>query len=332
MKARVQLPRLLASKLYKTGQTRGADDDDIYQNRVRRNSTVLIPHAFWHAASRPPQGEDTFENGFIALISPRAYFLDPNIHALLLAQGLKLGENVLIFYETREDWLAFNPELRGWNPASSRLPPLGGEYVARIAATTALASGGAIKAGFTSTGSKGAGIRVYEYASMLTIVNCRLQLEALFWLCRDAEEVAFAHGMSAADIETRHAENAHKCSELSLIDMSRFVAKRLISQNNKTMCPLCLEELSAEGFFSKEEQAEGRGVLDLTVTKLNLFHIEELRVGQYGHRPYNLGWGHHHCNLVVKDVGIDSTLVWMTNVVDRNASAGYIEPRSTWPS
>ena len=40
------LPSLLARKLYKTGQTRGADDDVIYQNRVGRNSTVLIPYAF----------------------------------------------------------------------------------------------------------------------------------------------------------------------------------------------------------------------------------------------------------------------------------------------
>lgn len=33
------------TKLYKTGQTRGADDDVIYQNRVKRNSTVLIPYS-----------------------------------------------------------------------------------------------------------------------------------------------------------------------------------------------------------------------------------------------------------------------------------------------
>lgn len=70
------------------------------------------------------------------------------------------------------------------------------------------------------------------------------------------------------------------------------------------------------------EQAEGREVLDLTITQVNLFHINELRVGVFNHRPYNLGWGHHHCNVVVKDSGIDKTLLWMRDVVERNKEAG----------
>ncbi|MEZ4211233.1 MAG: BstXI family restriction endonuclease [Candidatus Paceibacterota bacterium] len=41
-------------------------------------------------------------------------------------------------------------------------------------------------------------------------------------------------------------------------------------------------------------QAEGREVPDLTVTEINLFHINELRYGVYNHKPYNLSWGHHH--------------------------------------
>ena len=38
-----KLPQLLEQKLSKTGQTRGADDDVIFQNRVSRSNTVLIP-------------------------------------------------------------------------------------------------------------------------------------------------------------------------------------------------------------------------------------------------------------------------------------------------
>jgi len=78
-----------------------------------------------------------------------------------------------------------------------------------------------------------------------------------------------------------------------------------------------LEELSAEGFFNRIKQAEGREVEDQTVTQLNLFHIKELRYGSYNHRPYNVGWGHHHCNVVVKDSGITETLEWMTAVLKR---------------
>jgi hypothetical protein len=40
-----KLPSLLDRKIYKTGQTRGASDDEIFQNRVERNSTVLIPYS-----------------------------------------------------------------------------------------------------------------------------------------------------------------------------------------------------------------------------------------------------------------------------------------------
>lgn len=40
-----KLPPLVERKIYKTGQTRGASNSEIYQNRVGRNSTVLIPLA-----------------------------------------------------------------------------------------------------------------------------------------------------------------------------------------------------------------------------------------------------------------------------------------------
>jgi hypothetical protein len=87
-----------------------------------------------------------------------------------------------------------------------------------------------------------------------------------------------------------------------------------------------LKELSGRGFFSRLEQAEGREVHDLTVTQLNLFHITELRYGVYNHRPYNLGWGHHHCNVVVKDSGILETLNWMHDVIQFNIETGYFNP------
>lgn len=62
-----KLPDLFQQKITKTGYTRGADDDVIFQNRVSRNSTVLIPFGFWDIASAPPPNEEKFENGFIAL-------------------------------------------------------------------------------------------------------------------------------------------------------------------------------------------------------------------------------------------------------------------------
>ena len=129
--------------------------------------------------------------------------------------------------------------------------------------------------------------------------------------------------MSNQDARTREAEIFNICSSEGLLEYQRLVDARLINTNHVTVCPLCLEELSGDGFFSRMQQAAGREVPDLTVTEINLFHIDELRVGIYNHRPYNLGWGHHHCNVVAKDSGIDPTLRWMQEVIKRNTAGGY---------
>lgn len=76
-------------------------------------------------------------------------------------------------------------------------------------------------------------------------------------------------------------------------------------------------------FFKRGEQAEGRETWDITVIEVSLFHIDELRVGKFQHKPYNLGWGYHFCNVVTKDAGIDGTLTWMQTVLDRNLNSGW---------
>ena len=92
----------------------------------------------------------------------------------------------------------------------------------------------------------------------------------------------------------------------------------MINAKGNTICPLCLDEISSAGFFKRVAQAEGRKVKDLTITEINLFHIKELRTGEYNHQIYNLGWGHHHCNVVVKDAGISETLDWMESILKNN--------------
>lgn len=317
------LPKQIKDKIYKTGQTRGADDDVIFQNRVGRNSTVLIPYAMWEKCRVPSETELEYENGFIVLISPEEYFGADNIEAELKKKDLALGLNTLVFYETRAHWNAHNPEMLGWATASQRINPLGGQYVARVAATTS-ENGEKINRGFTTTAMKGAGIRVYEYADRTAIADCRLQLEVLFWACADSQEVAVANGITAEEAILRKADNLYKCQEQNLFDIKQLTDSRMLNAAGNTICPLCLGELSSQGFFSRIEQAEGRIVHDLTVTQLNLFHVRELRFGELNHRAYNLGWGHHHCNVVVKDSGIIETLYWMKEVVERNLIDGQL--------
>jgi hypothetical protein len=278
----------------------------------------LIPYPLYDLCSVPTP----YENGFIVLVKPEHYFETPHFTKILESKGLRLGENTLLFYETREQWNRFNPQHQNWKPAQNRRTPLEGEYVARIPATTAQKSG-KINQGFTSTGKKGAGIRVYEYAPRETLQKTMFQLEWLYWQCSDAQRVSIAQGMKPEDALKRATALQQKCEQAHLADYSQLQAVRILNRENQTICPLCLEPLSAAGFYSRMEQAEGRDVPDLTVTQLNLFHIHELRIGQFNHKIYNLGWGHHHCNVVTKDMGIFDTLSWMAQVVDKNELEGY---------
>jgi len=247
---------------------------------------------------------------------------------ILAANGLALGINTLVFYETRTAWNAHDPDSLGWTPANSRVGNLGGQYVARVSATTATNEGAKIVRGFVTTSLKGAGIRVYEYASNTTIAQCRLQLEAMFWTCADSVDVAINNGMSQEGALARKEYIMQNCVNSGLLDLDRLMGARILNERHNTICPLCLEELSAQGFFNRMAQAEGREVLDLTITQLNLFHIQELRVGSYNHHPYNIGWGHHHCNVVVRDSGIQQTLSWINNVLQRNIAAGHFKSDS----
>ena len=152
---------------------------------------------------------------------------------------------------------------------------------------------------------------------------CHIQLEYIYWNCIDSKEVSMAQGMTSQEVDDKIKLNIIEANKFGLSDFDRLNGKRILNKDKNTICPLCLEELSANGYYSKVLQAEGREVSDLTVTQLNLFHIDELRIGEYNHRPYNLGWGHHHCNVVVKDSGIDETLKWMSSVIERNKEEGY---------
>ncbi len=308
------------TKLYKTGQTRGADDDVIYQNRVKRNSTVLIPYLEFEQCKSAPTKKGKYENGYIVLIKPEDYF-KRGVETELKEKGLKLGKNLLVFYETREQYKNY-PIKKSWKPAKSRKSPLGGEYVARIPSTTEEGQDKII-AGFNTSKLKGAGIRVYEYADDATITACKIQLEFLFWSCYDIEAFLNSCSKEEADsLRKRMQKVKEETTKLGLTDIERLQKERIINNNNHTICPLCLRPISALEFASKMAQAKGREVPDLTVTNISLFHIHELRSGEFNHRAYNLGWGHHHCNVTVADKGVQGTLEWMKEVLKAN---GWIE-------
>jgi hypothetical protein len=234
-----QLPQLLSRKIYKTGQTRGADDDVIFQNRVSRNSTVLIPFHIWSDFDFLRESIDYFENGFIVLINPETYFDNLNNGILLQNWGLTLGVNCLVIYETRQQWNSFNPDRYNWVPANSRRAPLGGHFVARVPATTSVENGEKINLGYSTTNNKGAGIRLYEYATTSTIELCRTQLEAIFWHCRDSIDAVREFNMSEDQAIARRNFILNKAESDGLLDYNELRRLRILDESCNTVCPLC---------------------------------------------------------------------------------------------
>ncbi|MHB7575249.1 BstXI family restriction endonuclease [Klebsiella pneumoniae] len=321
MARNVKLPHLLSRKIYKTGQTRGADDDVIYQNRVSRNSTVLIPFELILSEGNRDVLRKDYDNGYIVLIPPDYLFGERRNETLSIMNDceLILGVNCLVFYSQRYQYVDYNPRdfgLRSTQPMN-RTGDLGGDYVCRISGTTS-ENMGRISFGYNITTSKGTGIRVFEYADKEVIEKARIQLEAIYWLCHDSLDAAIEYGMPPEDAEERKRLALEAANQQGLLNEIDLISNRIIDVDKDTVCPLCLAKISAKGFFSKVEQQEFRRVHDLTITEINLFHINELRYGHFNHKPYNLGWGHHHCNVVVKDSGIENTLEWMHEVLVRN--------------
>ena len=323
------LPGLIEQKLTKSGYTRGATVREIFQNRVTRNNTVLIDLELWEQCRIPDDGAGSYENGSIALVPPSWYFERTDPDGDLAAKGLVVGDNALLLFRRRDEWNRWGvgrshlPNGRPFVAASRRTAPLGGVYLARIHATVAGNDGGEIVAGYNTTASRGAGIRVYEYASTQTIGATRLQLEALIWLCHDSVEAMIAAGMAEADVAARKQAVLASADAAGLLDLQRLRAARIVNAADETICPLCLTPLSATDFMRRGEQALGRETYDITITELSLFHIQELRVGRLQHKPYNLGWGHHFCNVVVRDAGILPTLAWMTEVLANQQRMGH---------
>jgi len=309
------LPVVIAKKVEKTCYTRGAEKDTVYQNRVSRCSTVLIPVSSWKVGVIPPEG---FQKGYIVLANPEEYFSRrPPIPDPDLPKGLELGHNLLVLYETRYNWLQYNPSHYGWKPASSRTAPLGGQYIARVPDTTS-SKDSQIRHGYIDkdTGGQGAGIRVYEYASSEEIEATKYQLSFLAWRTEGIMDMAREEGiLNPEECKQRIDE---KCAEMGLTDLKLLQENRILNKQGHTVCPLCLKPIFATELASRVEQAEGRNVPDLTVTTANLFHVKELRAGVYNHRRYNLGWGHHHCNAAARDWGVDLTLKWMEDVLRNN--------------
>ncbi|WPO78276.1 BstXI family restriction endonuclease [Flavobacterium sp. KACC 22761] len=308
-----KLPPLLQSKIYKTGQTRSANDDVIYQNRANRNGTVLIPFESINLFDISDFTSNRFESGFIVVLSPEEYYSNPDTPVLMKARKLKLGVNAILLYETRAQWNEFNPYKNKLSVAEKRTSPIDGHFVARIPSSSPKEE--KIILGFNTSSCKGAGIRVAEYAPLSTIKSSHLQLEYLFWLCYNSKEIALGAGMTESEIENRIAAISTACHNQKLANTDRLYKTRIIDNSKNTICPLCLKKLSADAFLLNFFESSEKLDISKEISPINLFYINQLKTGEFNHAPYNLAWGHQNCNMICKETGVIETIKWMKEVV-----------------
>ena len=295
------LPVEIVNKINKTKQTRGAQPKErvVYQNRVNRDGIAVVPYRFRHKLPA-----DGFENGHVFMVRPDEYFASAGAVKSDFDAAVEIGKNAFVLYDSRKAYRTY-PPLKAWK---ARLRGGPGEIVCRMPATT---SNDADQATGKVEG-EAQGIRFFEYAGEKELYKCCIQLALLAWHTKGINDVRTdKDGKGVPAVLLKAARS------LDLWDESRMTQLG-VYEAGATICPLCRKELNAKELMSAVEQVEGREVVDLTVTEANLFHMLDLRPGEYNHRHYSLGWGHFHCNAVARDHGIEKTLDWMGAVLKRN--------------
>lgn len=303
------LPEEVVKKIGKTSMTRGAQPYDRvpYQNRVRRWNRAVIPFKFKLAS---PVGG--YENGYTIMVRPEEYFNPDTLQRKDDFPGdVIIGENAFIYYDNRKDWNDYPPEKYNWEPCYILLDEERvkkrvagvvdkGHFVARVPATTTPgAEGEKIVKGIPQ------GIRFFEHASREETWKTMMQLAYLAWKSEDIGEY------STGDMP-RHLESILEHYKLN--DDKKLESNGSL-RNGVTCCPLCRESVKALDLIEKVAQVPGREVVDLTITKASLFHLDALTPGKFTHKVYRVAWGHYHCNVVIRDKGVDETLSWMEKVL-----------------
>ncbi|MEZ6008268.1 MAG: BstXI family restriction endonuclease [Planctomycetota bacterium] len=158
------------------------------------------------------------------------------------------------------------------------------------------------------------GIRFFEYASTEEADGVVIHLAMLAW-----------HTAGIDDVRTDGRETGVSRPLLDAAEAAGLWDRRRLERlgvlsDAGAICPLCRGGIKASELMNRIEQVQGREVFDLTVTEVNLFHMQDLKPGEFNHRTYAVGWGHHHCNAVARDHGLEQTLDWMAEVLRRNGA------------
>jgi len=262
-----------------------------YQNHVYRNNRVIIP--FEHLDSTDVTA---FKDGYIVRLFPHQCFSQAGVIKPELNQRdppILVGNNAFVLYRTHESLQQFPPpntwQVRSLQRDGEFTDRRGhgvldiGHYVLRIS-----------RHGQNQKQEDGApqGIFAPEYADVETNFLCQC---VLAWLI-----------VSCADSPYTTAQAAH--IRLILENASHFDVdeweRKGVTKHGITTCPLCSRSLKYRSLHEmlalEEEDALANAGLQVEgatrSTVVNLFHLDPMTYGSFGHQPLAVAWGHAICN------------------------------------
>jgi len=334
-------PYNIKKKLTKTREAR--QGDPLYKRRNRRSYRVLMHLITWKNLKNK-NSLDKYENGFVVVVKPREYFNKEGNRRSDFPSELKIGENAIIYYKRKSDLKKFKPK-NEWEEVieTDTKDPNGweGHYAVNIRNAKPQIKSKITRSGDNTVNVKGKkqaglGNYDYDYANDETMKKVCYQLSFLIWKLPNIEDylVNIAKNKTEKyekrEIEIKRMKEMgyrnyieqcknhvmNFCEENDLNDLDKLQEIRAFNKDeDKPCCPLCLKTLDCKIFFKEIEQDEGRRVPGNTITNVSLFHIKCLRPGKIRHKPYNLGWGHHHCNTIQGRKGIEETVDELEEIV-----------------
>ena len=188
-------------------------------------------------------------------------------------------------------------------------------------------------------GGKGLGNFEYDYCDTLMMEKVLYQISYLMWKTTGMKEYIIdlavnkkipinLNGKSISIINDKfgsienyinecekHVETY--CQNNNLIDANKLEESNIL-KNDKTICPLCLKKINPDEFFTGIEQDSGRKSSQNTIKKIELMHVEPLHPEKLNHTIYNLGWGHHYCNLFQGGKSIEETKKLMISILEQS--------------
>ena len=285
-------------KVSKSGYAtpRGGDKGG-YQNHVYRTGKVIIPYEKFKNIN-----PNIYKGGWVVrLFVNQAFDENKRLHVIKNKfVDLVIGKNCFVLYRSYEELSNF-PPLRNWsirehfskdNKKSKTRTFDGydkGHYILRTPAqggstkVTKLKRYEGIAQGFFAP----------EYSTSEFDYLVRLQL---VYLIMQSENNPYKpeHGLHIKKILKKY----------NCLDIEKFKYYSAIDSNKKLTCPLCLKKIKYEDLHrtadysdnSHSENAVTQNVYTTRSTQVNVFHMRPLVYGSVEHKPYQVFWGHHHCN------------------------------------